>query len=75
MREPVNLSSKYGKGTYAVVAGASDATGQAYCDRLRKEGFNLILVDDCSQKKLDALSKNYGSAPAFHFDFKRKSTW
>ena len=69
------MTKKYGKGTYAVVTGASDATGQAYCKRLSKEGFNLVLVDDCSQDKLDELSKNYGSAPAFQFDFKKKSTW
>ena len=46
-REPIDLK-RYGKGNYAVITGASSATGQAYCEKLSKEGFKLILVDDCS---------------------------
>ena len=73
--EETNNMKRYGQGTYAVVTGASNPTGRAFCDRLSKEGYKLVLVDDCGQERLDELSKTYGGAPAFHFNWKRQTTW
>ena len=54
--DDTNNMPRYGRGTFAVVTGASNPTGRAFCDRLSKEGYKLVLVDDCSQGKLDELS-------------------
>ena len=43
---PQDASARYGKGSYAVVTGATSSTGQAFCDKLSSQGFKLILVDD-----------------------------
>ena len=43
----VRYEANQSGGTYAVVTGASSPTGQAFCERLSKEGFRLVLVDDC----------------------------
>jgi hypothetical protein len=34
-REPVNLQTRYGAGTTAVVAGGTSSTGQAICEKLK----------------------------------------
>ena len=69
--EQTNNMKRYGQGTVAVVTGANNPTGRAFCDRLAKEGYKLVLVDDCGQERLDELSKLYGGAKAFQFNFKR----
>ncbi|KAL1872772.1 hypothetical protein VTK73DRAFT_1378 [Phialemonium thermophilum] len=48
---------KYGgKGTWAVVTGASDGLGKEFALQLAAKGFNLVLVSR-TQSKLEALSK------------------
>lgn len=44
-RQPVNLQIRYGANTLAVVAGATSDTGRAICDKLKQNGFQLVLVD------------------------------
>ena len=46
VREPLPFRRRYGEGSYAVVAGATSSTGEAFCDKLSRQGFKLILVDD-----------------------------
>ena len=72
--KPVNLQARYGGETYAVVSGATSATGQAFCDRLSKNGLKLILVDT-EQSQLDELSKKHNGSVTIAFDFKSKDDW
>ncbi len=44
MRTPDHLVERYGKGTYALVTGASDGIGLGYCKHLAKLGFNLVMT-------------------------------
>ena len=39
-----DLTSKYGKNSWALVTGASKGIGLAYCYELAKHGFNIIMV-------------------------------
>ena len=49
LRPRKNLLSRYG-GDWAVVTGASDGLGEAYCYELAKSGFNIILVSRTPEK-------------------------
>ena len=76
VREPLPLRSRYGEGSYAVVAGATSSTGVAFCERLQQQGFKLIMVDETSKASdLAQLSAKYGSAPTHTFDFRNQTTW
>ncbi len=47
IRQPFNIYLRYagGKpGAWAVVTGASDGIGAAFCELLAKEGFNIVLL-------------------------------
>lgn len=44
-----------GKGTWAVVTGASDGIGKEYANQLASKGFNIVLVSR-TQSKLDTLA-------------------
>lgn len=39
-----NLIDKYGENSWAVVTGATDEIGRAFCHELAKEGFNIVLI-------------------------------
>ncbi|KAH8157173.1 hypothetical protein CIB48_g11084 [Xylaria polymorpha] len=51
-----NLRKYGGKGTWAVVTGASDGLGKEFATQLAAKGFNLLLVSR-TQSKLEALQK------------------
>lgn len=51
---PVNLT-KF-KGQWALVTGATDGIGKAFCKSLAKKGLNIVLVSR-TQSKLDAVAK------------------
>jgi 17beta-estradiol 17-dehydrogenase / very-long-chain 3-oxoacyl-CoA reductase len=38
------LQDRYGKGSWAVITGASDGIGKAFCYELAQNGFNIALV-------------------------------
>jgi 17beta-estradiol 17-dehydrogenase / very-long-chain 3-oxoacyl-CoA reductase len=44
IRKRHDLIERYGKGSWAVVTGATDGIGKAICHELAKSGFNIILV-------------------------------
>jgi 17beta-estradiol 17-dehydrogenase / very-long-chain 3-oxoacyl-CoA reductase len=48
-----NLSTRYGKGSYALVTGGSDGVGLAICKELAVKGFNLVIVS----RSMDNLKK------------------
>jgi len=50
----MNLSARYGGG-WALVTGASDGIGKAYCHELAKSGFSIILMAR-SKDKLDEVA-------------------
>ena len=39
-----NLANRYGRGSWALISGASNGLGKAYCFELAREGFNIILM-------------------------------
>jgi short-subunit dehydrogenase len=49
-REPIHLTSTYGKGTTAVITGATNDLGREFAETLHKKGFSLILVDEDAAK-------------------------
>ena len=44
IRKPLNLTERYGEGSYALITGATDGIGKEFCIQLAKLKFNLILV-------------------------------
>ena len=56
MRKPLDLTDRYGKGTWALVTGATGGIGQAYCVELAKNGFNIILLGR-SKERLEESEK------------------
>ena len=50
MRKRMNLKSRYGEDSWALVTGATDGIGKALCEELAREGFNIILVSRNIQK-------------------------
>jgi 17beta-estradiol 17-dehydrogenase / very-long-chain 3-oxoacyl-CoA reductase len=50
LRRKLNLIERYGTGSWAVVTGASDGIGAAYCRLLAKDGFNIVLVSRTMSK-------------------------
>ena len=49
LRPRHNLKTRYG-GEWALVTGASDGIGEAYCYELAKQGFNIVLVSRTESK-------------------------
>eukprot|EP01017_Pseudomicrothorax_dubius_P028482 TRINITY_DN3385_c0_g2_i3.p1 TRINITY_DN3385_c0_g2~~TRINITY_DN3385_c0_g2_i3.p1 ORF type:complete len:313 (-),score=77.40 TRINITY_DN3385_c0_g2_i3:99-1037(-) len=43
-RREYNLQERYGRGSWAVVTGASDGIGKQYCLSLAQRGFNIVLI-------------------------------
>jgi len=43
-RPEKDLKGRYGSGSYALVTGASDGIGKAFCFSLAKRGFNIVLI-------------------------------
>ena len=40
-----NLKNRYyNKDSWAVVTGATDGIGKGFCEKLAKEGFNIVIV-------------------------------
>ena len=39
-----DLASRYGRGSWAIITGASDGLGKQYALELAKEGFNIVLM-------------------------------
>lgn len=44
LRSEKDLLKRYGEGSYAVITGASDGIGKAFCFALAKRGFKIVLV-------------------------------
>ena len=50
VRPKKNLLKRYGEKTWALVTGASDGIGKAFCEELSKIGFNICLMGRNKQK-------------------------
>lgn len=64
LRKPLDLAERYGKGTWAVVTGATAGIGEEFCLQLAKLGFNVVLLGRNKEKldeveaKVKAVAKN-----------------
>ena len=56
-----DLGARYGKGSWAVITGASDGIGKGYAFELARRGFNIVLVGR-NREKLDNVTKELKSA-------------
>ena len=54
------MVERYGKGSWALVTGASTGIGAEYCMQLAKAGFNICLVSR-TRSKLQAVSADIES--------------
>lgn len=59
--KPLDLPTRYGKGSWAIVTGATGGTGEQYCIQLAKLGFNVILFGR-SKGKLEESEKKVKEA-------------
>ena len=50
VRDDVLLRSRYGKGTYVVITGATNPLGREFTNLFVRNGFNLILIDSNETK-------------------------
>jgi hypothetical protein len=51
-QEPSDLASVYGKGSVAVITGATNPTGIAFAERLARAGMKLIFVAEQDDDKV-----------------------
>lgn len=69
-----DMQARYGKGSWALVTGASDGIGAEYCIQLAQEGFNICLVSrtlsklDAVQAKIKEISEVDTCVIQFDFD-------
>ena len=77
IRKPLNLTERYGEGSYALITGATDGIGKEFCIQLAKLKFNLILVSrniEKLKKVSDELKKKFINLQTIliEFDFSKK---
>jgi len=76
IRKPLNLTERYGEGSYVLITGATDGIGKEFCIQLAKLKFNLILVSRNIEKLKsvsDELKKNFSNLKTIliEFDFSK----
>ena len=52
-----DLASRYGRGSWALITGASDGIGKQYALELAREGFNIVLMGRDKAKTEEAASE------------------
>lgn len=57
----MNLTERYGTGSWALVTGASDGIGAEFCIQLAREGFNICLVSR-TRSKLESVERQVREA-------------
>jgi 17beta-estradiol 17-dehydrogenase / very-long-chain 3-oxoacyl-CoA reductase len=77
IRKPLNLTERYGEGSYALITGATDGIGKEFCIQLAKLKFNLILVSrnlEKLNKVSEELKKNNPNLKTIliEYDFSKK---
>ena len=77
IRKPLNLTERYGEGSYALITGATDGIGKEFCIQLAKLKFNLILVSrniEKLKKVSDELKNKFIHLKTIliEFDFSKK---
>jgi len=77
IRKPLNLTERYGEGSYALITGATEGIGKEFCIQLAKLKFNLILVSrniEKLKKVSDELKNKFINLQTIliEFDFSRK---
>ena len=79
-RPPLNLTNRYGPGTWAVISGCGNDLGKEYALTLASKGFNIVLVDasgnSLSSVKSSVESKYSGAKVVqLYFDHDEKDEW
>jgi 17beta-estradiol 17-dehydrogenase / very-long-chain 3-oxoacyl-CoA reductase len=77
IRKPLNLTERYGEGSYALITVATDGIGKEFCIQLAKLKFNLILVSrniEKLKKVSDELKNKFINLQTIliEFDFSKK---
>ena len=77
IRKPLNLTERYGEGSYALITGATGGIGKEFCIQLAKLKFNLILVSrniEKLKKVSDELKNKFIHLQTIliEFDFSKK---
>ena len=77
IRKPLNLTERYGEGSYALITGATEGIGKEFCIQLAKLKFNLILVSrniEKLKKVSDELKNKFIHLQTIliEFDFSKK---
>jgi 17beta-estradiol 17-dehydrogenase / very-long-chain 3-oxoacyl-CoA reductase len=77
IRKPLNLTERYGEGSYALITGATEGIGKEFCIQLAKLKFNLILVSrniEKLKKVSDELKNKFINLQTIliEFDFSKK---
>ena len=75
LTKPLNLSKRYGLGSYAIITGASKGQGRQFALQLANRGFNLVLIGSENTQevigwlqskypkiKLILITKNFGNS-------------
>jgi len=79
IRKRHDLKLRYGENSWAIVTGATDGLGKAFCEELAKEGFNIILVSRTLEKlkkvssEIQLLNKKI-QVEYIAFDFDKRTT-
>lgn len=53
-RPPMDLAKRYGKGTWAIITGASAGIGRGFAVELAKLGFNILIISRSQERLNDA---------------------
>lgn len=62
LRQPYNLSKRYGPNSWALITGGSDGIGKGYAHQLAKRGFNIYIIaldDENLTKTCDEIEQKY----------------
>jgi len=61
LTKQLDLSQRYGEGTYALITGGANGIGLEYANQLAKMNFNLVIID-LNQEALDKAKKDITKA-------------
>jgi len=79
VRQKLDLAQRYGKGSWALVTGASRGIGAEYCKQLARDGFNICMVSR-TRANMESVAKEISTecpnvkTSLIQFDFEGATT-